>query len=309
MNSAQDKFVPLSVPSSSKKLFLDNLNVITNGGKKVVMLAADQRVEHTNSSFYGKGTSIDDLSPEHFFKIASISKVNLLATQFGLIDKYATSYKNINYIVKLNSITKFVKDSEGYVNSLPWLNLKYIKNIMDQTKVNIVGVGFTVFLGIKDESKMLKNAALIIKESHKIGLPVILWVYPKAFAYKNENDPLVVNTAASVGCCLGADIIKVNEPIKKSKDLAALVKNVVTSAGRTKVIISGGGSIEPHQFLEKSFNQVYKGGAYGVAVGRNIHQKSLDEAVNFCNALYEVVVNGTDPSFFKDDIKKVNSII
>lgn len=309
MPNSKNVVMPLSVPSKSIDFYTNNLKVITNTYTKVIMLAADQRVEHTNSSFLGKNISIDDLSPEHFFKIASISKVNLLATQFGLIDRYAKNYKNINYIVKINSITKLLKDSEGYTNSLPWVDLDYLYNYTKQNKVNVVGVGFTVFLGIKDESKMLQQASKIVINAHKYGWPVIFWVYPKSYAYKNENDPVVVNTACSVGNALGADIIKVNEPIKKNKVLSSLIKNAVTSAGNTKVIISGGSSIDSNEFLYKAYDQVYKGGSYGVAVGRNIHQKSLNEAVKFCNALYDVVVNGVDPEFYQNKINTVKSIL
>ncbi len=309
MSSAQKIFVPLSVPSKNKDIFLQNILKITNNKDKIVMLAADQRVEHLNSSFFGKGISVDDLSPEHFFKIASISKVKLLATQIGHIDRYSMDYPNINYVVKLNSISKFVKDSEGYTKSNSWVDIEYINSFKEKNKVNIVGIGYTVFLGIKDETEMLKEAANVVIKAHEYGFPVIFWMYPKAFAYKNENDPSTVNTACSIGCALGADIIKINEPLKKTVESSLLIKNAVVAAGRTKVIISGGSAISPEDFLIKAYNQVYKGSATGVAVGRNIHQKSLDEAVKFCNSLYDVVVNGSDPDFYKKDVSKVKSII
>lgn len=309
MPAKRDISIPLSVPTKTKDEFVSNLSVINNHKDKIIMLAADQRVEHLNSSFYGKNISIDDLSPEHFFKIASISKVKLLATQFGHIDRYASEYPNINYIVKLNSISKFVKDSEGYTKSLSWIDLDYIKEFKLRTKTNIVGIGYTVFLGIKEESEMLKEAAGIVLKAHELGFPVIFWMYPKAFAYKNENDPTLINTACSIGCALGADIIKINTPIKKTIDSALLIKNAITSAGKTKVIISGGNTVTTNEFLDKAYSEVYKGGADGVAVGRNIHQKSLDEAVNFCNSLYDVVVNGSDPEFYKKSKLGVNSIL
>ncbi|MFH0966577.1 MAG: aldolase, partial [Methanobacteriota archaeon] len=33
------------------------------------------------------------------------------------------------------------------------------------------------------------------------------------------------------------------------------------------------------------------GGCSGNATGRNIHQKSLDEAIRMCNAIYAITVN------------------
>ncbi|HJJ38835.1 MAG TPA: aldolase, partial [Methanocorpusculum sp.] len=44
------------------------------------------------------------------------------------------------------------------------------------------------------------------------------------------------------------------------------------------------------KFLEELYNQIHIGGASGNATGRNIHQKSLPEAVKFCNAIYAITV-------------------
>ena len=44
-------------------------------------------------------------------------------------------------------------------------------------------------------------------------------------------------------------------------------------------------------FLQRLHDQVHISGAVGNATGRNVHQKSLDEAVRFCNAVYAVTVD------------------
>jgi fructose-bisphosphate aldolase/6-deoxy-5-ketofructose 1-phosphate synthase len=38
-------------------------------------------------------------------------------------------------------------------------------------------------------------------------------------------------------------------------------------------------------------DQIYVSGAAGNATGRNIHQKSLDEAIRMCNAIYAITVD------------------
>ena len=45
------------------------------------------------------------------------------------------------------------------------------------------------------------------------------------------------------------------------------------------------------QFLQTLHDQIHIAGCAGNATGRNIHQKSLDEAVRFCNSIYAITVD------------------
>jgi DhnA family fructose-bisphosphate aldolase class Ia len=45
-------------------------------------------------------------------------------------------------------------------------------------------------------------------------------------------------------------------------------------------------------FLQRLHDQIFISGASGNATGRNIHQKSLDEAIKMCNAIYDITVEG-----------------
>jgi fructose-bisphosphate aldolase/6-deoxy-5-ketofructose 1-phosphate synthase len=42
--------------------------------------------------------------------------------------------------------------------------------------------------------------------------------------------------------------------------------------------------------LQTLHDQIHIGGASGNATGRNIHQRPLDEAIKFCNAIYSITV-------------------
>lgn len=46
-------------------------------------------------------------------------------------------------------------------------------------------------------------------------------------------------------------------------------------------------------FLRTLHDQIHVSGASGNATGRNIHQKSLEEAIRICNAIYAITVEGT----------------
>ena len=74
-----------------------------------------------------------------------------------------------------------------------------------------------------------------------------------------------------------------------------IFKEAILSAGRTKVVCAGGSSDNPGAFLQRLYEQIHVSGAAGSATGRNIHQKSLDEAIRMCNAIYAVTVEGAGP--------------
>ncbi|MBP7859753.1 hypothetical protein KA001_02220, partial [Patescibacteria group bacterium] len=71
-------------------------------------------------------------------------------------------------------------------------------------------------------------------------------------------------------------------------------------------------SISSVEFLKNAYNIVNFTNAFGVAVGRNIHQKPLHEAVTFCNALEKIVIGRENLQEVLEDFKlgrNVNSIL
>ena len=58
------------------------------------------------------------------------------------------------------------------------------------------------------------------------------------------------------------------------------------------MVCAGGSSDDVEVFLKRLHDQIYVGGASGNATGRNIHQKSLEEAIRMCNAIYAITVDG-----------------
>jgi fructose-bisphosphate aldolase/6-deoxy-5-ketofructose 1-phosphate synthase len=70
-----------------------------------------------------------------------------------------------------------------------------------------------------------------------------------------------------------------------------IFKQAVRAAGRTRVVCAGGSSVDVQTFFQTLHDQIYVSGAAGNATGRNIHQKSLDEAIRMCNAIYAITVD------------------
>ena len=158
--------------------------------------------------------------------------------------------------------------------------------------LRIVGVGYTLYPGSESEAVMLTGASRLIVEAHRMGLVVVLWAYPRGKAVTREQDPHLVAGAAGVAACLGADFVKVNPPLSPE---GRLLDEAVRAAGRTGVVCAGGHETTPEDFLARLCDQIHEGGTVGCATGRNVHQRSLEEAVALCRAIHAVAVLDESP--------------
>lgn len=294
MSVVYDIEVPADVPEGVKATYIQNYHLITHGSGRLMLFAGDQKVEHLNDDFYGEDIHIDDSDPEHLFRIANGSRIGVFATQLGLIARYGNSYKEVPYLVKINSKTHLVKTSQKDPVSPQLYSIEQVKKFRDQSGLKIAGVGYTIYLGSEYEDIMLSEAANIIWEAHQEGLLVVLWIYPRGKAVINEKDPHLIAGAAGVAATLGADFVKVNAPKKEGSDPAELIKEAVTAAGRTRLVCAGGSSVSGEVFLKQLYDQIHTGGASGNATGRNIHQKSLPEATRMCNAISAITIDNAD---------------
>lgn len=157
--------------------------------------------------------------------------------------------------------------------------------------MNVVGLGYTIYLGSEYESTMLAEAGQLIAEAHAAGLLVVLWIYPRGKAVADEKAPALIAGAAGVALCLGADFVKVNPP--KATDEATSAENLAVAsaaAGRTGLVCAGGSTVDAETFLTQLHDQIHVGHACGNATGRNIHQRSLDEAVRLTKAISAITL-------------------
>jgi fructose-bisphosphate aldolase/6-deoxy-5-ketofructose 1-phosphate synthase len=280
--------VPLDIPKKKVDTYKKNLEKITWGTGRLMLMAGDQKVEHLNKDFYGEGIPIDDADPEHLFRIASQARIGVFATQLGLIARYGMNYKKIPYLIKLNAKSNLVKSEQRDPVSLQFNTVDQVVAFQKNSGLQIYGVGYTLYLGSEFESQMLTEAAQMIYEAHQHGLITVLWSYPRGKAVKNEKDPHIIAGATGVGVCLGADFVKINYPVVEGQNSAELLKEAVLAAGRAKVICAGGPETDVKTFLQTLHEQIHISGAGGSATGRNIHQRPLAQAIAFTNAIFAV---------------------
>lgn len=297
----EDVKVPADVPQEKVQEYISNFLKATHNTGNLMLYAADQKIEHLNDDFYGESSlgpiPEDDNDPEHLFRIAAGSTIGVMAAQYGLVSHYGRDYPDVPYLVKLNSKSHLVKTKQkDPFSNLLW-SVDQVASLKKAAGLNILAVGYTIYLGSEFEHEMLKQGAQLVHEAHKHGLLVVFWIYPRGQAVQDEKDPHLIAGATGAACALGADFVKVNYPAKDGLASEEIFKEAVGAAGRCNVVCAGGSSTDASKFLDRLWKQLHVSGARGNATGRNIHQKPLEEAKRMCDAIAALTLGGKDVEF------------
>ena len=194
-----------------------------------LFLAYDQGLEHGPSDFNEL-----NCDPEYIFNIAKKGKFNAVITHKGIAEKYKSFIKT-PLIIKLNGKTNL-----HYGDPIS----RSVCTVKEAKELGASAVGYTMYIGSSEEDIMFKEFSQIQYEAHKLGLPVIAWIYPRGRAIKDGRK--YMSYAARVGLELGADIVK----IKYNGNLKDL-QWAVQCAGKTKIVISGGIKTGEKQLLQQ----------------------------------------------------------
>lgn len=295
-------FIPADVPQHARETYLKNLTTLTKNTDRLFLFACDQKIEHLNDDFMNDNdSSLQD--PHHIFSIASQAPIGALATHLGFIARYALEYSHINYVVKLNAKTNsHPTDNDPY--TVPLYSVADVISFQSTSTVPIVGIGLTVYIGSSKESDMLAFAAQSILQAHQAGLIAIVWMYARGEAITDQTDPHLTAGLTGLADSLGADFVKIKPPHATGFiSSAEHLKNAVASAGNTRVICAGGTSIPKEELLRNLDAQLRIGGTAGCAIGRNIFQHTLPEALTICKAIASLVYK---KSSLKESLKIIS---
>jgi len=219
-----------------------------------MFLAYDHGLEHGPTDFTDA-----NIDPSKILDIAVKGKYDGIILQRGIAEKYFNhKIHRTNLIIKLNGKTNLVKD-EPY--SAP------LCAVDEAIKLGAGAVGYTVYVGSTFEAQMFKEFSRVIEEAHRRDLPVVAWMYPRGASVKGkEKSKEILAYAARVGLELGADMLKMHYA-GSIEDMRWVVK----SAGKSRIIISGGEKLDEKEFIS-DLRDSLKSGCCGIAVGRNVWQ-------------------------------------
>ncbi|HZY70523.1 MAG TPA: fructose-bisphosphate aldolase [Thermoplasmata archaeon] len=263
------------------------------GGGTLLVLPIDQGLEHGPVDFFDNPEALD---PDYQFRLAFDGRFSAIALHIGLARKYFAEYAgSVPLILKLNGKTGIPSDAQAF-SSLTG-------TVEDAVRMGADAVGYTIYVGSPAQDRDFKQFTEVRGEADRFGMPVIVWAYPRGefVAKKGGRESLyAIDYAARVALELGADIVKVNYPVRSEKDKEspppyntldlspeAAFGKVVESAGRALVLVSGGEKVGDAELLAKVRHSM-DAGATGIIFGRNLWQRPRAQALAITRELHAI---------------------
>src|SRR3954449_10295670 len=266
------------------------------GKGTLMLLPIDQGIEHGPRDFFANPASKD---PEYQFRLAAEAGYSAIACQIGLATKYYPDYAGqVPLILKVNGKT----DVPPSDNALSTTNA----SVEDAVRLGADAVGYTLYVGSPRQDEDLHQLKGVREDCDRYGMPLIIWAYPRGSAIEEKGGQhsfYAIDYAARMSMEMGADIVKLNMPKidpEKDKDSPApynemdvsqeeAVRQVVESAGRSMVVLSGGSRIDDDELLQQT-REILEAGGSGVIYGRNVWQREHAEALEIIEHIKEVLL-------------------
>ncbi|MCD6283119.1 fructose-bisphosphate aldolase [bacterium] len=266
------------------------------GNGRMLVLPIDQGLEHGPMDFFANP---DSKFPSFQYRLARDGGYSAIALHVGLAAKYHEQYAGeVPLILKINGKTSIPPDDEAF-SSLA-------ATVEDAVRLGADAVGYTLFVGSPMQDEDIAQLAEVRSECDLLGMPLIVWAYPRGEAVERKGGRdsfYAIDYAARVAQELGADVVKVNFPVidpEKDKhtpepynklviSAEEAFRQIVQSAGRTFVLVSGGGRMGDDELLQKA-EAAMAAGATGLIFGRNMWQRTMDDALKMTERIKKIML-------------------
>ena len=183
----------------------------------LMMLPIDQGLEHGPIDFFDNPDAIDT---DWIYRLAVEGNFSGIALHVGLAEKYQKAYAGrVPLLLKVNGKTNIPSDDDAFS--------PLTSSVEDAVRLGADAVGYTLYVGSPAQEMDIAQCNEVRRDCDRFGMPLVIWAYPRGAAVKAKGgiDSLyAVDYAARVACEMGADVIKLNEPVWKADDAAKLPK-------------------------------------------------------------------------------------
>jgi fructose-bisphosphate aldolase, class I len=268
------------------------------GTGKMVILPVDQGFEHGAARSFSPNP--DGYDPDYHIQLAIDSGCNAYAAPLGFIESVADKFAGqIPLILKLNNSDTLAKVEQPCS--------AVTGSVTDALRLGCSAIGYTIYPGSGMRNQMYEDLREIIAEAKSVGMPSVVWAYPRGAGLSKQGETAVdvAAYAAQIAAQLGAHVIKIKPPMdhieqpeaKKvfekykipTSTLAERVRHCVQSAfnGKRIIIFSGGENKDTAALLE-DVKGLAEGGAFGSIMGRNAFQRPKAEGVKLLKDVMEI---------------------
>ncbi|MDQ2906503.1 MAG: class I fructose-bisphosphate aldolase [Chloroflexota bacterium] len=261
------------------------------GTGKMVILPVDQGFEHGPARSFAPNPAGYD--PRYHFELAIEAGCNAFAAPLGLLEAGASDYcGDIPLILKCSNHDLLYEERDPLTSITSWVD--------DALRLGCVAVGFTIYPGSTERTRMYEELRTLTSEARAAGLAVVVWAYPRGSGLSKEGETAidVVAYAAQITAQLGAHIIKIKLPSARVEQaeaqkvyqqyeipiatLAERVRHVVQSAfAERRIVIFSGGPATTDEQIFTEVRAIRDGGGFGSIIGRNSFQRKKPKALQF----------------------------
>lgn len=156
-------------------------------------------------------------------------------------------------------------------------NEDIVVSIEEAIRLNVSGIGMSIFVGAENEDRTISNLGRLINEAEKYGIPVLAIT---AVGRDMARDSRYLGLACRIAAEIGSRIVKTYY----CEDFYKVVESCPVP-----IVMAGGKKIDERDALSMTENAI-KEGASGVDMGRNIFQSSNPVAMT--KAISSIVHDG-----------------
>ncbi|CAL9375009.1 2-amino-4,5-dihydroxy-6-oxo-7-(phosphonooxy)heptanoate synthase [Streptomyces sp. enrichment culture] len=166
-------------------------------------------------------------------------------------------FRDMSLIVHLSVSTRHAPDPDA----------KYLVAHVDEAlRLGADAVSVHVNMGSPQEARQIADMAAVAGECDRWNVPLLAMVYARGPQIPDSRAPELVAHAATLAADLGADVVK-TDYAGTPEDMAEVVR-----ACPIPVIVAGGPRSSDTDTVLAHVSDALRGGAAGVAMGRNVFQ-------------------------------------
>ncbi len=268
------------------------------GTGKMIILPVDQGFEHGPARTFAPNAPAYD--PHYHYQLAIDAGLNAYAAPLGQLEAGADTFAGqIPTILKANSANSLMSQSAGKDQAVT-------ASVDDALRLGCTAIGFTIYPGSDAQLEMFEEIVEIRREAASVGLPTVIWSYPRGEAISKEGETAVdvAAYAAQIAALLGAHIIKIklstdhlevpeakkvfeDEFIDISTQAARVAECMRSSFNGRRIVVFSGGAKKGEDQIYDNARAIRDGGGNGSIIGRNSFQRERSEAM----AMFDKLVN------------------
>ncbi|SFG18361.1 fructose-bisphosphate aldolase [Palleronia marisminoris] len=269
------------------------------GTGKMIILPVDQGFEHGPARTYGPNAPAYD--PHYHYQLAIDAGLNAFAAPLGLLEAGADTFAGqIPTILKVNSANSLMSSTSGKDQAVT-------ASVDDALRLGCSAIGFTIYPGSDRQLDMFEEIVEMRHEAASVGLPTVIWSYPRGEAISKEGETAidVAAYAAQIAALLGAHIIKIKlstdhlevpeakkvfeeQQIDIASQTARVKECMRSSFNGRRIVVFSGGAKKGEESIYDDARAIRDGGGNGSIIGRNAFQREKSEAMAMFDKLVSI---------------------